>query len=124
MTRRKSTVVTPVKRKSRKIEAPTDSAGGSVRKKYPRGTEVALANFSVVLMWVDFRCLSILANLESSYGSKTIYQAEEQAINETMRNAGHNIKKASIALGVSRTTLYRKLEKYNICTHDRSSPQS
>jgi transcriptional regulator with PAS, ATPase and Fis domain len=57
-------------------------------------------------------------------GLKTIYQAEEQAINDAMINAHYNIKKASIALGIGRNTLYRKLKKYNICTIDTSSPKS
>ncbi len=52
----------------------------------------------------------------SDKGTQTICQAEQQAILQAMRNAGYNIKKAADALGISRSTLYQKLNKYNIST--------
>lgn len=54
------------------------------------------------------------SDLSYSNELKTMDQLEEQSIRDAMINTGFNIKRAALALGISRTTLYSKMKKYNI----------
>ena len=44
----------------------------------------------------------------------TAEESEKLLIIERLKQSGGNVKKASDSLGISRRTLYRKLEKYEI----------
>ena len=44
----------------------------------------------------------------------TAEESEKILIIEHLKQSGGNVRKASDSLGISRRTLYRKLEKYNI----------
>ena len=44
----------------------------------------------------------------------TAEESEKLLIIEHLKQSGGNVKKASDSLGISRRTLYRKLEKYEI----------
>ncbi len=47
-------------------------------------------------------------------GTSIMAAAERRAIEETLTSAGFNISRASKMLGLSRTTLYKKIKKYNL----------
>lgn len=49
-------------------------------------------------------------------GLKSLEVAEIKAIIDALTKTGYNIKQAAKTLGISRTTLYKKLKKYNINT--------
>ena len=49
-------------------------------------------------------------------GQGMIETAEREAIVTALRRAGGNRTKAAAALGIGRTTLYRKLKEYRIPT--------
>ncbi|MBN2830459.1 MAG: sigma-54-dependent Fis family transcriptional regulator, partial [Candidatus Cloacimonetes bacterium] len=49
-----------------------------------------------------------------SLGSLNIEDAEEKLIREALIKHSGNIKKASEALGINRTSLYRRMKKYGL----------
>ncbi|HEV7490787.1 MAG TPA: sigma-54 dependent transcriptional regulator [Rhodanobacteraceae bacterium] len=47
-------------------------------------------------------------------GSMTVDEAEEQLVRQALERTGGNIQRAATLLGLSRPSLYRRMEKYNI----------
>ena len=50
---------------------------------------------------------------------KSLKEIEIEAINKTLKHTGYNMTKASKILGVSRMTLYRKVESYGLETDEQ-----
>ena len=50
---------------------------------------------------------------------KSLKEIEIDAINKTLKHTGYNMTKASKILGVSRMTLYRKVESYGLETDEQ-----
>ena len=50
---------------------------------------------------------------------KSLKEIEIEAINKTLKYTGYNMTKASKILGVSRMTLYRKVESYGLETDEQ-----
>ena len=57
--------------------------------------------------------LSGAAALAAS-ASMTVDQAEEQLVRQALERTGGNIQRAATLLGLSRPSLYRRMEKYGI----------
>jgi DNA-binding NtrC family response regulator len=47
-------------------------------------------------------------------GSMTVDEAEEQLVRQALERTGGNIQRAATLLGLSRPSLYRRMEKYGI----------
>ena len=56
---------------------------------------------------------------ESMVNLKSLKEIEIEAINKTLKHTGYNMTKASKILGVSRMTLYRKVESYGLETDEQ-----
>ena len=57
----------------------------------------------------------------SHEGILSLDETEKQAISTALRTTSGNIKKTASALGISRTTLYNKLRKYDLS--EKGEPQ-
>lgn len=60
-------------------------------------------------------------DINDSHQLKSLEELEEQAIHDAMISTGHNVEKAALALGISRSSLYQKLKEYNINTKSSRS---
>ena len=54
------------------------------------------------------------ANSFPPAGSMTVEEVEKEMIINSMEKFGNNLTKVAKSLGLSRGTLYRRLDKYNI----------
>ena len=87
------------------------------------GTAFILAEREVIKMSdLPPEVLNHCPDLNHPNALKSLNEIEEQAIRDTMINTGYNTRKAALALGVSRTTLYQKLKKFDINT-DKGTKQ-
>jgi len=57
-------------------------------------------------------------------GSASVRETEERLIRQTLVRSGHNMSRAAASLGISRTTLYRKVKKYLVETTIESRRRS
>ena len=48
---------------------------------------------------------------------------ESHAVRQAIRASGGNMSKAALSLGITRQTLYRRMEKYNISGKDFNVPE-
>lgn len=48
---------------------------------------------------------------------------ESHAVRQAIRGSGGNMSKAALSLGITRQTLYRRMEKYNISGKDFNVPE-
>ena len=65
-------------------------------------------------------------NLTPRYpeGIASVRESEKRLIRQTIARSGHNLSRAAASLGISRTTLYRKIRKYQVETTTNGKNQS